>query len=131
MYDDISREKFDFPNNKAITDIVLLVNFNILKKVNNEELELNNDETITISKEQISRIIKEVRQENVNYFSKFYKDMSIDNFINEVLSYMKEYDFVRVSDLGYKIYPMVSRLTGYIPKDTFEQLDLFGGEVNE
>lgn len=131
MYDDTSREKFDFPNNKAITDIVLLVNSSILKKINNEELELNIDETITISKEQISRIIKDVRQENISYFSKYYKDMSIDNFINEVLSYMKEYDFIRVSDLGYKIYPMVSRLTGYIPKDTFEQLNLFGGEINE
>ena len=128
MYDDTTREKFDFPNNKAITDIVLLTNSIILEKVNNNELELESDETINISKEQVSRIIKDVRQENIKYFSKYYKDMSIDNLINEVLSYMKEYDFLRETELSYKIYPMVARLTGYIPKDTIEQLNLFGGE---
>ena len=131
MYDDTSREKFDFPNNKAITDITLLINTNILKKVNNNELELNNDETITISKEHISRIIKDTRQENIDYFSKYYKDMSMDNFINEVISYMKEYDFIREYNSNYKIYPTVSKLTGYIPKDTYEQLNLFGGKIDE
>lgn len=131
MYDDITSEKFDFPNNKAITDIILLLNSSILNKVNNLELELNEDETITISKEKISRIIKDVRQENIMYFSKYYKDMTIDNFINEVLLYMKEYDFIRVFDSNYKIYPMVSRLNGYIPKDNIEQLNLFGGEIDE
>ena len=131
MYDDMSKEKFDFPNNKAITDITLLINTNILKKVNNNELELNNDETINISKEQLSRIIKDTRQENIDYFSKYYKDMSMDNFINEVLSYMKEYDFIREYNSNYKIYPSVSRLTGYIPKDTNEQLNLFGGKIDE
>lgn len=131
MYDDISTEKFDFPNNKAITDIVLLVNHSILNKVNNEELDLNSDETITITKEQLTRIIKDVRKENINYFSKYYKDMTLDNYLNEVLFYMEEYDFIREYNEYYKIYPMVSRLTGYIPKDTIEQLNLFGGETYE
>ena len=131
MYDDISKEKFDFPNNKAITDIVLLVNHSILKKVTDEELELNSDETITISKEQLTRIIKDVRKENLSYFSKYYKDMTLDNYLNEVLLYMKEYDFIREYHQDYKIYPMVSRITGYIPKDAIEQLNLFGGEMNE
>lgn len=131
MFDDDSREKFNFPNNKAITDIVLLFNKNLLNKINNEELKLNLDETITISKEQASRIIKDIRQENISYFSKYYKDMTIDNFIDEVLSYMQQYDFIRKNSLGYKIYPMAFRLTGYIPKEPFEQLNLFGGETNE
>ncbi len=131
MYDEETKEKFDFPNNKAISDIVLLVNNQIVDKVNNNELILNQDETITISKEQLSRVIKETRQHYLNYLSKNYKEMTTDNFIKEVLRYLKEYDFIREYDLGYKIYPMVSKLIGYIPKENIEQLSLFGGEVNE
>lgn len=131
LYDPITREKFDFPNNKAISDIVLLINHKILELADNQELELNQDETITISKEYLSRLIKEIKQENLPYLGKNYKDMSIDNFIKEVISYLKEYDFIRDYELGYKIYPSVSKLTGYIPKDTIEQLELFGGTDNE
>lgn len=131
LYDAETREKFDFPNNKAISDIILLVNYNILDKVEKNTLTLNQDETITISKEQLSRIIKEVKQEYFNYFSKFYREMPISNFINEVISYMMEYDFLREFETGYKIYPIVSKLVGYIPKETQEQLDLFGGTDNE
>lgn len=131
MYDEETKEKFDFPNNKAISDIVLLVNNQIVDKVNNNELILNQDETITISKEQLSRVIKETRQHYLNYLSKNYKEMTTDNFIKEVLRYLKEYDFIREYDLGYKIYPMVSKLIGYIPKENIEQLSLFGGEANE
>lgn len=131
MYDTETREKFDFPNNKAISDIVLLVNNNILNKVNDNELYLNADETITISKEQLYRIIKDTKNEYVIFFSKFYKDMNLDMFINEVISYLKEYDFIRDYDGGYKVYPMASKLVGYIPKETTEQLNLFGGGYDE
>lgn len=131
LYDAEDREKFDFPNNKAISDIVLLVNNNILDKVTNEKLTLNDDETVTVSREQISRIIKETKQEYFDYFSKFYKEMPINNFINEVISYMIEYDFLREYETGYKIYPAISKLIGYIPKEKDEQLNLFGGRSYE
>lgn len=129
MYDDDTKEKFDFPNNKAICDIVLLVNDYILNKVNDNKLSLNTDETITIQKENMHRIIKEVRSNNEKYFSKHYREMTLDIFITEVINYLKEYDIIRDYELGYKIYPIVSKLTGYIPKDDKEQMDLFGGEL--
>ena len=115
-----TRGKFDFPNNKAISDIVLLFNNKILSKIQDEVLSLNSEECIDVSKEEI-----------IMYFSKKYKDMSLSNYINAVISYLKEYDFIRNSDLGYKIFPSVSRLTGFIPRDTTEQLDLFGGANDE
>lgn len=129
MYDDDTKEKFDFPNNKAICDIVLLVNDYILNKVNDNKLSLNTDETIIIQKENMHRIIKEVRSNNEKYFSKHYREMTLDIFITEVINYLKEYDIIRDYELGYKIYPIVSKLTGYIPKDDKEQMDLFGGEL--
>lgn len=131
MFDPETREKFYFPNNKAISDIALLVNNNILNKVTSNVLTLNEDEVIIISKEQLYRIIKETKNEYLNYFSKNYREMPINNFINEVISYLKEYDFIRDYELGYKIYPIISKLVGYIPKDKEEQLNLFGGAINE
>lgn len=131
MYDPETSEKFDFPNNKAISDIVLLVNDNILKKINNGQLLLNQDETITISEENLFRIIKETKTDYVEFFSKYYKEMLQSLFIKEVISYLKEYDFIREYEHGYKIYPMISKLVGYIPKDTNQQLNLFGGDQDE
>lgn len=129
MYDYETKEKFDFPNSKAISDIILLINNNILNKVNLETLKLNSDETISVSKEQLYRIIKETREENLEFLSKNHREMTSDKFIREVISYQKEYDFLRETEQGYKIYPMVSKLIGYVPKDDKKQLDLFGGEL--
>lgn len=131
MYDAETKERYDFPNNKAISDIVLLVNYNILGKVNNEELDLDKEEVINISKEQMYRIIKETRNSYIEYFSKFYKEMPLDSFANEVISYMKEYDFIKETTLNFRLYPMVSKMVGYIPKEKTKQLDLFGGKENE
>ena len=117
--------------NSQNADIVLLVNHKILSLVDDEKLSLNQDETISLSKEYLSRLIKDVKSENILYLSKNYKDMPIDTFIKEVISYLKEYDFIREFEQGYKVYPSVSKLTGYIPKDTLEQLELFGGAENE
>lgn len=133
LYEDDTKEKFDFPNTKAITDIVLLINKNITEKVENQELSLDNNEVITISKEELYRIIKETKQEYQEYFSKFYREMTFDNFRDEILRYLKEYDFIREKEESYKVYPIVSKLTGYIPKQTkkeekeIEQMNLFGG----
>ena len=132
LYDYETRAKFDFPNNKAISDIVLLFNMKILNKVDEKSLIADIEEVLTLSKEQLNRIIKEVREENLEYFSKNYRELSLDKFINEVVNYLKEYDFIREFDLGYKIYPSISKLVGYIPKTKDdEQLNLFGGGLDE
>lgn len=131
LYDEETKEKFDFPNNKAITDIVLLVNKAILDRIDNNDLTLSDNETIMVSKEVLYRIIKDTREEYKMFFSKYYKEMVQDKFVMEVISYLKEYDFIREYEMGYRIYPSVSKMTGYIPKDNVEQLNLFGGLENE
>lgn len=131
LFEPTTKEKFDFPNNKAISDIILLVNNHILKQVTDNNLSLDQFETITISKEQLQRIIKETKNEYQNYFSKYYREMPNETFTKEVINYLREYDFIRPYDLGYKIYPITSKFIGYIPKSTEEQLNLFGGTKNE
>ena len=131
MYSEDTKAKFDFPNNKAITDIILLTNYKILEKIDNQEFLLDKFENTILSKEMLERIIKDVRGENYQYLSKNFKDMKNENFIKEVINYMLEYDFIKKVDLGYKIYPIVSKFVGYIPKDDKEQLNIFGGGTND
>ena len=131
LYDEDEKISLDFPNKKSISDIVLLVNSNILNKVNNKNLDVEEDETITMSKENFSRIIKETKKENGSYFSKAYRELPINKFIKEVTSYMKDYDMIRENEGDYKIYPIVSKMTGYIPKDENVQTELFGGDEVE
>ena len=131
LYELDTKEKEYFPNSKAISDIVLLVNYKILENVDNNVLTLNQDETITISLELLTRIIKDTRLEYLKYFSKYYQELTISNFVLEVINYMQEYDFIRKSEEFYKIYPMVTKLKGIIPKEDIEQLDLFGGNNDE
>lgn len=131
LYELDTKEKEYFPNSKAISDIVLLVNYKILENVDNNVLTLNQDETITISLELLTRIIKDTRLEYLKYFSKYYQELTISNFVLEVINYMQEYDFIRKSEEFYKIYPMVTKLKGIIPKEDIEQLDLFGGDNDE
>ena len=131
LYELDTKEKEYFPNSKAISDIVLLVNYKILENVDNNVLTLNQDETITISLELLTRIIKDTRLEYLKYFSKYYQELTISNFVLEVINYMQEYDFIRKNEEFYKIYPMVTKLKGIIPKEDIEQLDLFGGDNDE
>ncbi len=128
LYPDEGKAKFDFPNNKVISDIVLMVNNSILDYINNGKMTLNSNETFFITKEELFQIIDDVRNGNLEYFSKNYKEMPKESFFSEIINYMKEYDFIKSEDLGYKVYPMVSKFIGYIPKDNKEQLNLFGGE---
>ena len=44
---------------------------------------------------------------------------------------MKDYDMIRENEGDYKIYPIVSKMTGYIPKDENVQTELFGGDEVE
>ena len=124
-------KKDNFPNTKAISDIILLVNNKIVTLIEKKQLNLEKNEIINISKEQLSRIIKEVRQENKEYFSKAYRELGTDAFVKEVINCMMEYDFLKQEYQSYKIYPSVSKLVGYINKEEKKQLNLFGGNEYE
>ena len=123
------KEKLDFPNAKAVSDIVLLVNNEILNELNDEKINLNDEEFIYVSKEIIERIIKNVYKEFNSYFSKKYKDLTKDDFVTEVINYMKEYDFIFIEDNNYRINPSVSKFIGFINKEDKEQLSIFESEV--
>ena len=130
LYDYDNRSKNHFPNTKAISDIVLILNKVINEKLESQELQLDENETIFISKEQLLQILNRIKTDNSAYLSKFYQDMTLNNFNKEVIDYMKLYNFIGETEEQYCLYPMVLKMYGVLENikiDDSEQLNIFGG----
>ena len=123
-----STKKENFPNNKKISEIVLMVNECLYQMILKEEIFLDEFEVGHISKESLEMILKNLRTECSSYFSKHFLELTFSKFQEEVISYMKEYAFIREMDDGYLVLPSVSRFQAKLVKDDKTQLDLFGGE---
>lgn len=132
FYEDGVNNSLYFPNNKGIADISLLINNKILSLIEKNELELDDKELVIVQSHNLKRIIKDVRNEYLEYFGKKYRDLVVDKFLKEVIDYMLEYDFISYDSIhdSYKIKPMVGRLVGSINKAD-EQINIFNGGQNE
>lgn len=131
VYDDInSTQKDNFPNNKKISEVVLMINERILKDINDGKLTLSDDEVVYVDKVYLEQIMIEIKKDKKPYLSKYYKDLTNDKFYNEIFDYMLKYNFINKVDDKIIIYPTVGKLIGKT-KETdaknSEQIDLFGG----
>lgn len=131
VYDDInSTQKDNFPNNKKISEVVLMINERILKDINEGKLSLADDEVVYVDKVYLEQIMIEIKKDKKPYLSKYYKDLTNDKFYNEIFDYMLKYNFINKVDDKIIIYPTVGKLIGKtkeIDTKNNEQIDLFGG----
>lgn len=131
VYDDInSTQKDNFPNNKKISEVVLMINERILKDINEGKLSLADDEVVYVDKVYLEQIMIEIKKDKKPYLSKYYKDLTNDKFYNEIFDYMLKYNFINKVDDKIIIYPTVGKLIGKtkeIDAKNSEQIDLFGG----
>ena len=133
VFDDVnSTEKDNFPNNKKITEVVLMVNAKILEDIDNNVLTYDDYEVITVNEGYLENIIREIKTDKKPYLSKYYKDLSNEKFYEEILEYMISYNFVNKVNDKIIIYPSVAKMIG-ITKEINEntQIDLFGGSYEE
>ena len=122
--------KENFPNNKKISDIILMINQKLYQMIFREDILLDEYEVGKISKESLEMILKEIKIQYPNYLSKYFLGLPFYKFQEEVISYMKEYGFLREVEDGYLIMPSIARFNAKIVKDENAQLELFGGEEN-
>lgn len=109
-------QKEYFPNTKKISDIVLLLNQEIIDfaKVNN--INLIEDESFKISKSFFKKIIEKLRQNKKDYFSKNILDLSFEKYYQEVLTVLTNFNFIKEDEEEIIVLPMIYRFLGKTPK---------------
>ena len=118
IYDDNHTQlKDNFPNSKKITEIVLMVNQEILSDINDKKLELDEYETVTVTKSYLEQIIKKIKETKYMYIGKTYDNYPLEKFYQEVFQCMEAYNFIKVEGNRVVIYPMISRMIGITKKE--------------
>lgn len=107
-----------FPANKAISDIVLLINRTLREKLENKQIELTPQDTCYVTKPEWEQLIKQVRECYGKGFSKEYRVMEEEKLIAEVTKYMQEFDMVRYEneDKRFQIMPITWKIIGFYPE---------------
>lgn len=129
LYDDTSSTmKDNFPNNKKITEIVLMVNKEILDDIKNGKIILDNYECASVDISYLKMIIKRIKNEKIPYIGKTLEKETFDKFYKEVVNYMCMYNFISIDGDLVTINPTVSRMVGITKEvDKSMQMDIFGG----
>ena len=109
-------QKEYFPNTKKISDIVLLLNQEIINfaKVNNITLE--EDESFKILKTDFKKIIEKLRQNKKEYFSKNILDLSFEKYYQEILNVLLNFNFIKENIEEVIILPTIYRFLGKTAK---------------
>jgi len=108
-----------FPENRAISDVVLQMNKLIVEKIKEGTLNKGEDDIIIISMQSFENLVKELRVKNAVGWSKEYREMKFNKLCHEILKYMKYYSMVEISDNDneIKIMPLVGKIAGKYPED--------------
>lgn len=123
--------KNSFPNNRKITDIILMVNNRLYTLIKENKVMLDLNENAYISREMFDNLLREIRIDNKDYFNKNYLNLSHNSFYNEVENEMISYGFIEKQESGYLIMPLIYRYQGILNKNESDdniQISLFGGE---
>lgn len=116
-----------FPENNALSDILLLCCAEIRKKVEQGIWKLRKDETVLVDIPEFEQMLKEVKAEFGSGFTKNYREMPDGEFVREVLEALERWTFLRQEERehGIVIYPSAGKLAGRYPED------YTGGRANE
>ena len=125
-----SNEKDNFPNNKKLTEIVLMINDRLLQEINSGNIIVNQYEVAIIKEDYFVGIIMDIKKSKSSYIGKTMMRENDRRFYDMVLEYMEKYNIVEKHNDEIMIYPTVARIIGKtknIESDRVEQISLFGG----
>lgn len=110
------------PRDAMLPEIVLLVCAHIQQILKEGELIKQDNETITIPKQQFSELILSCRKKWSSGWSKEYREMDEGKLADTVINYMKDWMFIRESNGMIIILPAVGKQAGFYPED-FEEVE--------
>ena len=130
-----SKEKDNFPNNKKISEIVLMANKIILDDIKSGKIKIDDCEIAKVDKSYMKNVTREIKAKKTPYLSKYFEELSSDKFYSEITNYMKDYNFIRECDDYFLIYPMVGKMVGItkevVNEEKYSKINLFGGKEDE
>ena len=107
-----------FPaQNKAISDIVLFFNTILIEMKEEQKFTIEANDTVIISKEEFSQIVKKLKQDYGKGFSKEYREMDEKELEEQIFNFMEEYDMIRKEEKQYRIMPICFKIKGFYPKE--------------
>lgn len=128
LYED-DNSKYNFPNNKRISSVVLMVNSKLLEMVSNKKIELNEFEIGYISYDELFKVIVDIKNDKSSYLGVGLKALSDDVFFTRVVDYMQEYSFIKKLDNGdFEVQPSIRIFSSVLLESNNTQLDMFGVE---
>ncbi|KAB3529805.1 TIGR02678 family protein [Alkaliphilus serpentinus] len=124
--------KDTFPNTKTISDIVLLVNFEIVENIKGGELTIKEDDRILTSASAFEGLVDRVRRKYKEGWSKIYREMSPSKLYDEVTSYMEGFQMIKLEKETKEviIMPIVGKMIGKYPDDFLKGLEIREDETD-
>lgn len=112
------------PGSKTISDIVLQMNMLIRESIVNHDITLDNDDISTISKVSFESMVIRLKEENSIGWSKEYRDMTTDRLVQDILTFMEEFNMVKFinGDREIRILPLTGKIVGSYSKDFKEKI---------
>lgn len=106
--------KNTFPNSRAISDIVIFTNTEIIEMYETGKLQKQVNDTIYISEIEFRRLIERVKEKYGKGFSKEYREKDIDKILQEVVEFMLQFDMIRknIETKEFILMPIIFKIKG-------------------
>ena len=108
-----------FPGNNALSDILLLCCTKIREKASEGAWKVQKDEMIFADAVDFEQMLKNVKRDFGQGFTKNYREMPEGEFVKEILEAMEWWTFIRRIEGTHEIiiYPSAGKMTGSYPED--------------
>ncbi|MFT9496799.1 TIGR02678 family protein [Anaerosolibacter sp.] len=112
-----------FPDNKAISEIVLQMNYMIQEDIKAGVFNIEKDDTLVISGVAFEVMVKRLKNENAMGWSKEYREMPLDRLVSGILEYMKGFHMIEIINRKkeIRVMPLVGKIGGRYPEDFIEK----------
>lgn len=106
-----------FPEERSISDIVLLCCNILCEEIKNGKYQLPPNEHVCIEREELERIIEKCRLEYGSGFIKAFREMTTTEFTKQVWEYMLEMELIREKENRVLLSPVIGKIVGRYPQD--------------
>ncbi len=106
-----------FPEEKTLSDIVLLASHLILERVRGGDFQVSAEERLIVEEQEFQGILEECKRRYGSGMIKTYREMATGEFCQEAKAYMEEMDLI--VDLGGEIWirNVMGKVEGQYPAD--------------